>query len=169
MRKVVLGLALSLSFASMTTLAAEDAGQTGNHVTDTDCTGFNESLANQIPNITAEITRLLGFASCAENETAMKIVQKAVELTITIPAADAAPLHQAIMQATLDANIAPKDETDSELDIADEILLAAIAGGGDILQLIAPSAGIIPGALTPPTILSGLNGGTGTGDSASIN
>jgi len=154
MRKVVLGVALSLSIASMTTLA-QDASQASGNVTEASCAGFNAVLANQIPTMSTAVSQLLGFTSCSV--IADQIVETAISLTQ--PAE-----HQQIMQdATNTGAIEPTDA-----------LIAAIAGGGDPATLSEPTAGggstIVPAsAATAPPVIGGRNGGTGVGEVASAN
>lgn len=154
MRKVVLGVVLSLSIASMTTLAQE-ASQASGNVTDTNCADFSVVLNSQVANITTTVTQLLNFTSCST--IADQVIEKAVSLTQTTD-------HQAILQAASDTGvISPTDA-----------LIAAIAGGGDPATLSEPTAGggltIVPAsAATAPPVIGGRNGGTGVGEVASAN
>ncbi|NQY62951.1 MAG: hypothetical protein HRT38_04345 [Alteromonadaceae bacterium] len=154
MRKVVLGVALSLSIASMTTLA-EEASQAGANVTDANCADFSVILNNQVANITTTVTQLLEFTSCTA--IADQIVETAISLAQ--PAE-----HQSILQAASDTGVI--NPTDA--------LIAAIAGGGDVANLFEPTAAgslaLIPAsAATAPPVLGGRNGGAGLAIAASNN
>lgn len=154
MRKVVLGVALSLSIASMTTLA-EEASKAGSNVTDANCADFSAVLNNQVANITSTVTQLLGFTSCSI--IADQVIETAISLTQT---AD----HQAILQAASDTGVISPTDT----------LIAAIAGGGDPATLSEPTAGggstiVQASAATAPPVIGGRNGGTGVGEVASAN
>ena len=153
MRKVVLGVALSLSVTSMTTLA-EEASQAVN-VTDANCADFSVILANQIPTMSTAVTQLLGFTSCSA--IADQIIETAISLTQPTD-------HQQIMQ----------DATDTGTIQPADALIAAIAGGGDPATLSEPTAGgglnIVPAsAATAPPVIGGRNGGTGVVNAASDN
>lgn len=124
-----------------------------------DCANFSSMLATEAtstaPNMASAVSQLV--LSCPQ--TADRIVEVAVTLS---QATD----HQQIMQAVADTNTMPTAD----------ILLAAIAGGGDPVTLSEPTAGgnlsIIPAsAATAPPVIGGRNGGTGpgVGDAASNN
>jgi hypothetical protein len=145
MKKAVLGIALSLSFTGMVS-AAE---QTDATITNFDCTDFSSVLAdtplNQATIFNTSVAQLI--VSCPA--IADQIIETAVSLVQ--PAS-----HQNLMQAAADTGvIAPTD-----------VLLAAIAGGGDPVTLSEPTAGgnlsITPvSAATAPPVIGGRNGGTG--------
>ena len=149
MKKVVLGLALSFGIASMVS-AAEDAATS----TNVDCTEFASVLTSaQTTNLIDTVTLLT--TSCPT------ITDQIVETAISLaPATD----HQEIMQVVADSGLlSPTD-----------VLLAAIAGGGDPATLSEPTAGgtlaITPTSpATTPSIIGGRNGGSGESDTASSN
>ncbi len=144
MKKVVLGLALSFGITSM--VSAEEAAQVDG--TNVNCADFVAVLtdapaANLINTVTVLTT------SCPA------ITDQVVETAISLaPATE----HQQIMQIVADSGLlAPAD-----------VLLAAIAGGGDPATLSEPTAGgnlaiIPPSAATIPPVIGGRNGGTGAG------
>ena len=153
MKKVVLGIALSLSFTGMVS-AAE---QTNAPVTNINCTDFStiltEAPLEQASTFNTNVAQLV--VSCPT--IADQIIEKAVSLA-------PAESHQILMQAAADTGVlAPTD-----------VLLAAIAGGGNPATLSEPTAGgnlsIIPvSAATAPPVIGGRNGGTGESESASNN
>lgn len=145
MKKAVLGIALSLSITGMVS-AVE---QTNAPVTNINCTDFSSILAEapleQASAFNTNVAQLI--VNCPA--IADQIIEKAVSLV-------QADNHQILMQAAADTGIiAPAD-----------ILLAAIAGGGDVATLSEPTAGgnlsIVPvSAATAPPVIGGRNGGTG--------
>jgi len=149
MKKVVLGLALSFGITSMVS-AAETAATS----TNVDCTQFASALTSaQATNLIDTVT--LFTTSCPT------ITDQIVETAISLaPATD----HQEIMQIVADSGLlSPTD-----------ILLAAIAGGGDPVTLSEPTAGgtlaITPASpATAPSLLGGRNGGSGESETASNN
>lgn len=153
MKKAVLGIALSLSITGMVS-AVE---QSNVPVTNINCTDFNAILAEapieQASVFNTNVAQLI--VSCPV--IADQIIEKAVSLT-------PADSHQILLQTVADTGIiAPAD-----------VLLAAIAGGGDAATLSEPTAGgnlsIVPvSAATAPPVIGGRNGGTGESDSASNN
>ena len=149
MKKVVLGLALSFGITSMVS-AAEQAAPTDS--ADVNCTEFSSILsASQATNLLDTVTLLATNCSAITDQ----IVEEAVKLA---PETD----HQEIMQIAADS---------SELAPAD-ILLAALAGGGNPVLLSEPTAGGSTLAITPPSqatapaVIGGRNGGAGV---ASVN
>ncbi len=153
MKKVVLGLVLSLSFTSIVS-AAEQAETVNSE--NLNCDNFAELLASAEGSALLESVTLL-TASCPN------ITDQIVETAISLaPATE----HQQIMQVVADSGLL--EPTD--------ILLAAIAGGGDPAALSEPTAGgnlaITPAsAASTPPIIGGRNGGTvvGTNSPASGN
>jgi len=145
MKKVILGIALGLSLTNMVS-AVEQADAP---VADINCTNFN-TILSETPSAQASVfnesvAQLI--VSCPA--IADQIIEKSVSL---VPANN----HQDLMQAAADTGlIAPTD-----------VLLAAIAGGGNPATLSEPTAGgnlsIIPvSAATAPPLIGGRNGGTG--------
>lgn len=151
MKKVVLGLALSFGITSMVSAAEQVAPTDG---TNADCVEFASVLtAAQTTNLIETVTSL--SASCPA------IIDQIVETAVSLaPATD----HQQIMQVAADSGLlAPAD-----------VLLAAIAGGGDPATLSEPTAGgnlniVPPSAATAPNVIGGRNGGAGTAQAASNN
>jgi len=153
MKKVVLGLALSFGITSMVSAAEQVAPTDG---TNTNCAEFASVLNSaQATNLVESVTLLT--TSCPT------ITDQIVETAISLaPATD----HQEIMQIAADSGLlAPAD-----------VLLAAIAGGGDPATLSEPTAGgnlniVPPSSAVAPNIIGGRNGGagTGTGTTASNN
>ena len=147
MRKVVLGVALSLSITSMAS-SAQQASTTIEGLNAT-CADFTSVLANEASNQAS--TMLVTVAQLINNCPTVtdQIVEAAISLTQPTE-------HQDILQAAADTGvIAPADA-----------LLAAIAGGGDPATLSEPTAGgnltIVPAsAATAPPGIGGLNGGAG--------
>ena len=98
-----------------------------------------------------------------------QIVEKAVSLSELPDETLEAAEHQKIMQAAIDAI---ESVDDSSSLAPDDILLAAIAGGGNVALLSAPTAGGLNLAITPasqataPAVIGGRNGGAGV---ASVN
>lgn len=145
MKKAVLGIALSLSITGMVS-AVE---QTNAPVTNVNCTDFSSILAetplNQASTFNINVSQLI--VSCPT------IADQIIEQAVSLAPADN---HQNLMQAAADTGlIAPAD-----------VLLAAIAGGGDAATLSEPTAGgnlsIVPvSAATAPPVIGGRNGGTG--------
>ena len=147
MKKAVLGIALSLSFTGM----VSSAEQTDTPVVNSNinCTDFSVILAdaplNQASAFNTSVVQLI--VSCPA------IADQIIETAVSLAQADN---HQNLMQAAADTGvIAPTD-----------VLLAAIAGGGDPATLSEPSAGgnlsIVPvSAATAPPVIGGRNGGTG--------
>ena len=141
MKKVVLGLALSLAFS----YAASAAEQTTSTEAELNCSNFAEILtqaaAADLLNSVSVLT-----ANCADFSD--QIIEQAIAL---------APVeqHQEIMQTAVDTgNISPADA-----------LLAALAGGGDIATLSeATAAGnlaIAPASATTPGAIGGRTNGGG--------
>ena len=151
MKKVVLGLALSFGITSMVS-AAEQSALTNS--TSISCTEFSSILS------TAQTTNLLETVTLLTT-SCPTITDQIVETAISIaPETE----HQQIMQAVADSGLlAPAD-----------ILLAAIAGGGDPALLSEPTAGgnlniVPPSPATAPPVIGGRNGGAGTAQAASNN
>lgn len=151
MKKVVLGLALSFGITSMVSAAEQSAPINSANIS---CTEFSSILsAAQTANL-LETVNLLTTSCPAITD---QIVETAISLA---PATE----HQSIMQIAADSGLlAPAD-----------ILLAAIAGGGDPALLSEPTAGgnlniVPPSSATAPPVIGGRNGGAGTAQSASNN
>ena len=151
MKKVVLGFALSFGITSMVS-AVEQSAPTD--ATNINCAEFSSVLS------TASATNLLNTVTLlAINCPAIadQIVETAVSLA---PSTD----HQQIMQIVADSSLlAPAD-----------VLLAAIAGGGDPALLSEPTASgnlniVPPSSATVPPVIGGRNGGAGLGTPASNN
>ena len=141
MKKVVLGVALSLAF-SCAASAAEQANSTEAEV---NCSDYAEILTQAASGDLLNSVSLL-TASCSDFSD--QIIEQAVSL---------APdeLHQEIMQVAVDTgNILPGDA-----------LLAALAGGGSIDTLSeATAAGnlaIAPASATTPGAIGGRTNGGG--------
>ena len=149
MKKALLGIALSLSFTGMLS-AAE---QTNALATTLNCADFSTLLAdaplNQESIFNTNVSQLI--VNCPT------IADQIIETAVSLVQADS---HQGLMQAAADTGlIAPAD-----------VLLAAIAGGGDPVTLSEPTAGgnlsITPvSAATAPPVIGGRNGGTGPASS----
>lgn len=145
MKKAVLGFALTLGFTSIMS-SAEEAGAA---ITDLNCANFNSILAasplNQASVFNTSVAQLI--VSCPA------IADQIIETAVSLVEANS---HQDLMQAAADTGvIAPSD-----------VLLAAIAGGGNPATLSEPTAGgnlsIVPvSAATAPPVIGGRNGGTG--------
>lgn len=151
MKKVVLGLALSFGITSMVSAVEQSALADSTNIS---CTEFSSILS------TAQATNLLETVSLLTT-SCPTITDQVVETAISLaPATD----HQQIMQVVADAGLlAPAD-----------ILLAAIAGGGDPALLSEPTAGgnlniVPPSSATAPPVIGGRNGGAGTAQAASNN
>lgn len=151
MKKVVLGLALSFGITSMVSAAEQVAPTDGTTI---NCAEFASILSSvQVTNLIKTVASLT--TSCPA------ITDQIVETAITLaPATD----HQEIMQVVADSGL---------IEPAD-ILLAAIAGGGDPATLSEPTAGgnlsiVPPSAATAPNVIGGRNGGAGTAQAASDN
>ncbi len=154
MKKLTLGVALSISIASFSLSAKESATQADTNFK-VDCAKFNTTLQDAVTNpqtdIYTTVTELV--SSCPDISD--QVVETAVSLT-------GAAEHQKIMQSAANVGqISPAD-----------ILLAAIAGGGDPTLLSEPTAGgnlaITPAsAATAPPIIGGRNGGAPEPDAAS--
>lgn len=144
MKHIVFGL-LSLAFSfSSTTLAAEQTT-----AVDVNCSDFSTLLASA--NASAQAGSLLESVTLLTTncpDFGDQIVETAISLA---PAAQ----HQEIMQVVADTGtMLPTD-----------VLLAAIAGGGDPATLSEPTAGgnlaiIPPSAAATPSLIGGRNGGS---------
>ncbi len=152
MKKVVLGVALSFGITSIVSAAEAVPTNTAN----INCDEFVSVLTSAQPTDLISTVTLL-TTSCST------ITDQIVETAISVaPATD----HQQIMQVVADSGLlAPAD-----------VLLAAIAGGGDPATLSEPTAGgnlaiVPPSAASAPPVIGGRNGGAGTGtaDTASDN
>lgn len=151
MKKVVLGLVLSFGITSMVSAAEQSALTDGTSIS---CTEFSSILSTaQAANLLETVTLLT--TNCPT------IIDQIVETAVSIaPTTD----HQQIMQIVADTGLlAPAD-----------ILLAAIAGGGDAGVLSEPTAGgnlniVPPSAATAPAIIGGRNGGAAEAQVASDN
>ncbi len=147
MKKAVLGIALSLSFTGMVS-AAEQTGTPAANL-NLNCADFSAVLADtpltQTSVFNTNVAQLI--------ENCPGIADQIIETAVSLVPADS---HQDLMQAAADTGlIAPTD-----------VLLAAIAGGGDPVTLSEPTAGgnlsITPvSAATAPPVIGGRNGGTG--------
>lgn len=151
MKKVVLGLALSFGITSMVSAAEQSAPIDGTNI---NCAEFSSILS------TAQTTNLLETVTLLTTNCPT-ITDQIVETAISLaPETD----HQQIMQVVADSGLlAPAD-----------VLLAAIAGGGNPALLSEPTAGgnltiAPPSAATAPPIIGGRNGGAGTAQAASNN
>lgn len=140
MKHIVFGL-LSLAFSfSSTMLAAEQTT-----AVDVNCSDFSTLLASAQAGSLLESVTLL-TTNCPNFGD--QIVETAISLA---PAAQ----HQEIMQVVADTGtMLPTD-----------VLLAAIAGGGDPATLSEPTAGgnlaiIPPSAAATPSLIGGRNGGS---------
>ncbi len=146
MKKVVLGLALSLSFTSIVSAAEQVEAVNSENV---NCDNFAELLSSADASALLESVTLL-TTNCPN------ITDQIVETAISLaPATE----HQQIMQVVADSGLL--EPTD--------ILLAAIAGGGDPAALSEPTAGgnlaITPvSAASTPPIIGGRNGGNVASD-----
>jgi hypothetical protein len=145
MKKVVLGAALS--FVISLSVSAEDAiSSNGDQV---NCSNFSEVLtAAQNDNLMEAVNTLA--SNCPDFSD--QIVETAISLTPT-------EQHQEIMQTVADTG----------LMLPSDILLAAIAGGGDVATLSEPTAGgnlaiVPPSSATAPPIIGGRNGGAVASD-----
>ena len=155
MKNLTFGAVLSVGIISLTLSANGMAAQAVDTNLKVDCTEFNTTLQNAVTNpqtdIYTTVTELV--SSCPD--IADQVVETAVSLTQPSE-------HQKIMQFAANSNqISPAD-----------ILLAAIAGGGDPTVLSEPTAGgnlaITPAsAATAPPIIGGRNGGAPEPDAAS--
>jgi hypothetical protein len=140
MKRVVLGFALS--FAITCSASAEDAVST--NIEEDNCANFSELLTSAQDVNLPEVVSVL-VANCPDFGD--QIVEKAISLA-------PAEQHQEIMQVVADTGLmSPAD-----------ILLAAIAGGGDVATLSEPTAGgnlaiVPPSSATAPPIIGGRNGG----------
>ncbi|GAA0810162.1 hypothetical protein GCM10009111_00630 [Colwellia asteriadis] len=140
MKNVVLGLSLSIALTSTAFAAESTVGQ----VTEVDCANFTELLT------AAQNTNLLDTVSVLTTSCPNfgdQIVEQAIGLA---PAAQ----HQEIMQTVANTGVM----------LPGDILLAAIAGGGDVATLSEPTAGgnlaiVPPSGATAPPIIGGRNGG----------
>lgn len=154
MKKVVLGLALSFGITSMVSAAEQSASTDSTNI---NCAEFSSILtAAQGENLLDTVTLLATNCSTITDQ----IVEQAVSLSQLPNEALEAEEHQKIMQAAIDA----VDDSGS-LNPAD-ILLAALAGGGNPALLSEPTAGgnlniTPPSAATAPPIIGGRNGGAG--------
>lgn len=144
MKKAVLGIALSLSFTAMVS-AAEQAGTT---ITNLNCTDYSAILAD------APLDQLSEFASVSQLIVSCPaIADQIIEAAVSLAPADS---HQDLMQVAADTGVL----------LPTDVLLAAIAGGGNPATLSEPTAGgnlsITPvSAATAPPVIGGRNGGTG--------
>ncbi|MGL1955698.1 MAG: hypothetical protein OCD00_00045 [Colwellia sp.] len=154
MRKVVFGLVLSLGITSINVSAQEASLAVES---DIDCANFSSILAAETTktpqNILGAVTQVISVCPT--------ITDQVIELAISmVPATE----HQELMQNVANTGL---------MQPAD-ILLAAIAGGGNALELSEPTAGgnlsIVPvSAAAAPPVIGGRNGGAGEGDAASNN
>ena len=151
MKKVVLGLALSFGITSMVSAAEQSASTDSTNI---NCAEFSSILtAAQGENLLDTVTLLATNCSTITDQ----IVEQAVSLSQLPNEALEAEEHQKIMQAAVDGA--------GSLNPAD-ILLAALAGGGNPALLSEPTAGgnlniTPPSAATAPPIIGGRNGGAG--------
>jgi len=150
MKGIVLGLAgLALSFGLSSTTFAEE--QT--NVADINCSDFSALLSSAASSTPASSQA----SSLLESVTLLttncpNLGDQIVETAISLAPADQ---HQSIMQVVAD--------TGTMLPI--DVLLAAIAGGGDPATLSEPTAGgnlaiVPPSAATAPSLIGGRNGGS---------
>ncbi|WP_448212777.1 hypothetical protein [Colwellia sp. MEBiC06753] len=154
MKKAILGIMLMLSATSLVSFAQESAAGSANQVVD--CSAFNTEIlraAADGSDVAATMTDYL--LSCPT--IADQIIE--VAISATLPSE-----HQQLMQIAADTN----------LILPTDILLAAIAGGGDPATLSEPTAGgnsaIIPAsAATVPPAIGGRNGGSGESTNAASN
>jgi hypothetical protein len=159
MKKVVLGLALSFGITSMVSAAEQTASTDSTNI---NCAEFSSILSSaQTTNLLDTVTLLATNCPAITDQ----IVETAVSLSQIPDETLEAAEHQKIMQAVADAvaddgSLSPED-----------ILLAALAGGGNAALLSEPTAGgnltIVPAsAAVAPAIIGGRNGGAGV---ASLN
>lgn len=153
MKKAVLTV-LALGFAS-TSFAQENSAAPS--AADLNCDDFSTVLSTEVTsgaeNIASTLTELL--TSCPA--VADQIVETVISLT-------PAEQHQDLMQFAADTGL---------MQPAD-VLLAAIAGGGDPVTLSEPTAAgnlsiVAPSSATTPPIIGGRNGGSPEADTASNN
>ncbi len=155
MRNLTFRTALSVGIISFTLSANGMAAQVVDTNLKVDCTEFNTTLQNAVTNLQTDIYTTVTELVSSCPDIADQVVEAAVSLT-------GAAEHQKIMQSAANADqISPAD-----------ILLAAIAGGGDPTVLSEPTAGgnlaITPvSAATAPPIIGGRNGGAPEPDAAS--
>ncbi|REL36568.1 hypothetical protein [Thalassotalea euphylliae] len=151
MKKAILGTTLFLGITSMAVVAQDSAELTD--ATAINCSDFTSpivSAINEQVNLNEVLTTYL--TSCSS------VADQIIEVAINNSQPEQ---HQAIMQAAADTNL---------MQPAD-ILLAAIAGGGDPATLSEPTAAgnsaIVPAsAATAPPVIGGRNGGTGDSTNA---
>lgn len=157
MKKAVLTL-FTLGFTSMASFAEQSvAAPAINSSENVDCNNFASLLTSEVTNQPANFTATLSQLLTACPTVADQIIETTISLTD-------ATQHQELMQLAADTGL---------MQPAD-ILLAAIAGGGDPATLSEPTAAgnlsIAPiSPATVPPIIGGRNGGTGEDDTASNN
>lgn len=136
--------ALALSFVLSSTVYAIEQANT--NVNDINCTEFSGQLVDAVQN--NALLESVSFLASNCTDLADQIVETAISLAPAIQ-------HQEIMQVVANTGIiSPTD-----------ILLAAIAGGGDPAVLSEPTAGgnlaiVPPSAASAPPIIGGRNGGS---------
>ncbi len=147
MRKLALSIAFIFSISSFALSANEGRIQKDKMAINTDCTKFSETLKNAATDPQLDIYATVAALVSACSSIADQVVEAAVSFA-------QADTHQQIMQSAADTGkMTPAD-----------ILLAAIAGGGDPTLLSEPTAAgrlaITPSApaATPP-LIGGRNGG----------
>lgn len=157
MRKLALSIAFIFSIISFTLSANEGGIQKDKIDIDTDCAKFSETLKSAATEPQLDIYATVAALVSACSSIADQVVETAVSFA-------QANEHQQIMQSAADTGkMAPAD-----------ILLAAIAGGGDPTTLSEPTAAgnlaITPSApaATPP-LIGGRNGGAPEPEAASPN
>ncbi len=153
MKKAVLTV-LALGFAS-TSFAQENSAAPG--AADVSCDDFSAVLSTEFTSGAANISSTLADLLT----TCPAVADQIVETMISLAPAEQ---HQELMQFAADTGL---------MQPAD-ILLAAIAGGGDPVTLSEPTAAgnlsiVPPSSATTPPIIGGRNGGTGEADTASNN
>ena len=147
MKKAILGTVLFLGITSMASMAQENA--TTAESSEVNCNNFSDDIQNSADISVAMANYLLACPAVAD---------QIIEVAISASPAEA---HQTLMQTAADTNtLQPTD-----------ILLAAIAGGGDPATLSEPTAAgnsaIVPAsAATAPPVIGGRNGGTGDSTNA---
>lgn len=151
--KAILKTVLFLGVTSMAVSAQESAEVTED--TAINCSDFTSPIVNAInENEQATLNEVLTTYLTSCSNVADQIIEVAISNTQP-------EQHQAIMQTAADTN----------LMLPADILLAAIAAGGDPANLSEPTAAgnsaIIPAsAATAPPVIGGRNGGTGDSTNA---
>jgi hypothetical protein len=155
MKHIILGAAsLALIFSLSGTAKAEEVTNTA----DVNCSDFSSLLA--MANETSETGSLLESVVLLTSNCP-SFGDQIVETAISLAPAEQ---HQVIMQSVADTgSMQPID-----------VLLAAIAGGGDPAILSEPTAGgnlaiVPPSAATAPPIIGGRNGGSPEGSTSGPN